>query len=456
MTLGQRFGAFVERVKESTLVGRSISAVIAPRFGYGLNTELSFEEAVKQYKSLVWVYRCVSAYSSAISSVPWKVFNAKGTEESHVPGHPLERLLNTPNSFFGRREFFDTWTAHLFLSGRAYWEKVSVGKDVRELWNIRPDYMKPIPNQNTFISNYEFRPPSAIKAIPFAVQDIVEFKFIDPLDAYGCLSPLAAASRAMATENSAIGWNRSMLDNSGIPGGIYKIPVTSTTKAQRDELKAAIKEAYGGKNKFETMILWGGMDWTRMGFSPTDMQFLEQRRLNKYEICSVFGVPPQMVGAQEDPTYSNYAVARLSFWEDSVIPLLAWIESKVNAQITPSFGPNLIARYDLTRVPAMREAFTQQINNGFKLWQMGWPINAINRRLGLGMTAVPWGDSAYVQINMTPIDKLGENLVIDTTPAEPDDTQLDDDQGDSDPNKTLITSAVRRKLNAQPATGLEN
>ncbi len=444
---------FFSRMKAAQAVARSVSVLVRPNTSTFFNkAPMDFEQATKDgYQALVWVYRCVNAYSTAVSSVPWKAYkvNSKGVY-NHLPGHPLEVLLNNPNKFFGRKEFFDAWTAHLFLAGRAYWEKVMVSKKTAELWTLRPDWVTPTPNKFTFISDYVFKPPSAPPdaKIIYPTNEICEFKFINPLDPYGYQSPLSAAARTMHTENAAIGWNQSMLDNAAVPGGIFNIPVQTTTKAQRDELRGALEAEYGAENRFQTMILWGGIKWERLAFSPQDMQFLEQRRLNKYEICSIFGVPPQMVGAQEDPTYSNYAVARLSFWEDSVVPLLDWIAEKASQSLGMEYGPDIKVKYDLTNVPAMREAFTQQITNAFKLWQMKWPINEINRRLGLGMTDVPWGDQSYEQINQVPMEDLGTPAVLDTTPSggQPNTTDPNAPVDSPKPPKTPKKPAPKKDL----------
>jgi HK97 family phage portal protein len=245
----------------------------------------------------------------------------------------------------------------------------------------------------------------------------------------------------MEIDSAAISWNKALLDNAAVPGGVFKIPVAHMATNQRSELKAAIAEEYTGENRFQAMILWGGVEWTQMGLGPADMQYLNQREVNKYEICGILGVPPMVVGATQDPTYANYEVGRLAWWEDGIIPLLEWIRNKVNAQIAPSFGPNIRIHYDLSRTPAMRKALSEAVASGYKMWQMGWPINAINKRFGLGMDDVPWGDKAYLQINMAPIDELQGpgNPDLDTTPKppKPNDPAGTDEEDNTDDNEDV-------------------
>lgn len=415
----------------SAPMARTVSALVYPRFNAWALTNLPFIKAVEEgYKNLVWVHRCINAYSQQLASVPWRAYSVKddGTE-TYLPNHPFETLMNNPNPFFGRKEFFDTFVAHVFLAGRAYMEKVYVQGQVKQLWMVRPDWVTPNRDQIKYIDGYSFLPPGAGTPTKLSNDQIVEFRYIDPLDSYGSMSVLTAASRTMEMDNAAIVWNKALLDNQAVPGGVFNIPVASMTKPQRDELKLAIQEEYTSDQRFQAMVLWGGVEWKQMGLSPADMQFLNQREVNKYEICAIMGVPPMVVGATQDPTYANYQTGRLAWWEDGIIPLLEWVRNKMNAQVAPTFGPNIRIHYDLSRTPAMRSALTEQTGIAYKLWQMGYPINMINKRLGLGLDSVKWGDEAYAQINMCPIDQLQGPGSVDTAPK-PKDPKEDDEENE--------------------------
>jgi hypothetical protein len=174
------------------------------------------------------------------------------------------------------------------------------------------------------------------------------------------------------------------------------------------------------------MVTWGGMTWEQIGLSQNDMDFLNQRKLNKYEICGIFGVPPQIVGANEDPTYSNYAVALLAFWESKIIPLLNWVETMVNTRFSDQYYDGVIVKPDLTSVPALRESVAQKVKMAATLSAMGWPINAINERLGLGFDAVPWGDTAYYPGTMVPAELVGEVPSQVGQPSDSPGTSTDD------------------------------
>ena len=69
-----------------------------------------------------------------------------------------------------------------------------------------------------------------------------------------------------------------------------------------NRLKASLAEKSGAENTGKSLILEEGMKWGQVGMSAKDMQFLEQRDFQRYDIAMFFGVPPHMLGATEKTT----------------------------------------------------------------------------------------------------------------------------------------------------------
>ena len=185
---------------------------------------LKYSDYVKEgYQSLIWVYRCVREIAEAISSVPWKAF--KITEDGTripVPNHPLERLLRRPNDVMSGPAFFESWAIFFLLSGNSFVEIVRKGDnndqgDVLALFPLRPDYMKVIPDPDNFVDGYIMDVQG--HKIPFRRDEIIHWKLMDPLNDHRGMSPLMAGARIIDTENSAIGWNKVMLENAAQPSG---------------------------------------------------------------------------------------------------------------------------------------------------------------------------------------------------------------------------------------------
>lgn len=384
---------------------------------------MSFMEASQRgYKNLVWVYRCVTAIGNAVGSVPWKAYRREPSGKLvWLPNHPLERLLENPNPYFTRKEIMNAWSIYLTLAGNCYFEVVRVDKNrPYQFYVLRPDWTTPIPDPDLYVKGFRLDPQMGEKYVQvLPPESVLHFKYLDPTNEYIGMSPLTAAARTMATEDSAVKWNKLVFDNSAVPSGVLTVPATSLKKKERDELREELEKEFTQDNLHRPMILWGGMSWSKMAMDAKDLDFLKQRELNKFELCAILECPPQIVGATSDPTYSNYDVARTAFWEDSIIPKLEWFQSRINMQIAPAFGSDIEAHYDPSGVPAMRSIFKDKVDTSAKLFTMGYSTNQINRRMGLGFDDVPWGDVWWAQMNMMPVSSAEL--------PEPDDRQGEDD-----------------------------
>ncbi len=389
------------------------------------------------YKSLVWVYRCVREIAEAVSSVPWEVYEvqADGTERP-LPGHALEKLLKTPNRIMDGTQLFEAWSVYLLLAGTVFFEIVRGGEnndqgEPLELFPLRPDLMKIVPDRDHFIREYILEVQG--EKIVYRPDELVHWKFIDPLNEYRGMPPIQAGARIIDTENSAISWNKVMLQNAAQPSGALIVPEGKRlSPMQKLTLKEQIENKFSRANAHRPMLLESGMKWEQMSVSQRDMEFSKQRLMNAQEICALFGVPPEVVGAGERPKFENYRIARLSFWEETVINLLEKIQSGLNMRVSILYGDNIRVRYNIRNVPAMREVFKEKIETAQKLQELGFSLNAINAHLDLGFEDVEWGDIPIVPGTMVPITAVlsGETL----------------DSGDTDAPKRLTRPYIQKAL----------
>ncbi len=145
------------------------------------------------------------------------------------------------------------------------------------------------------------------------------------------------------------------------------------------------------------LLLEGGLKWQEMGMSPKDMDWLSGRDMNAREIALAFGVPPQMIGIPGSQTYANYAEARLSLYEDTVIPHVREIVSELNAWLIPMFEEadagyrnegTLSLSLDLDDVPALEPKRAAKFD---RLTRADF-MTANEKRSALGLASIDGGD----------------------------------------------------------------
>lgn len=387
---------------------------LAPNTLVAQISDMSFLSAAQQgYHSMVWVRACIDLLGKSVGSVQWRVEDAANGEE--IVNHPVTQVLKQPNRFQTGGDFFRNLIGFLSLSGNAYTEKVVVsdrmnqGKfgplKVKELWQIRPDWIAPVPDIRQFVREYRFNSVAIAAGTPVAlpVEQVIHLKYFDPLNPYLGLSPIASAARSVQSDTSAQAWNQAVLSNYAAPSGVLMSP-QSLTSPERAELTEEIATEWTGGNRYRPMVLWGGFTWEQISLSHTDMEFAQQRLHSREEICAVFGVPAVLVGAIADPSHSNHGHARLAFWEDTIIPLLEWLKVWLNCELVqPIYGDAVTLQYSVNHIPAFRKALSERLEQAKALWTMGFTRNEINDKLNLGFQDAAWGDVAWMPSGLLPV-----------------------------------------------------
>lgn len=399
--------------------------------GQPQNTPRNYEQFAKQgFQKNVIVYRCISMIAQACGGIELEVYSKrKGGEPTEMPDHPLKKLLDRPNPLQGRSAFIETVIGFHRLTGNTFTE--AVGPNLKsppmELWPTRPDKIKIVPAATGYPKEYQFVANGITKrweVDPVSMKSMLnQIKTFHPTNDWWGLSPLEAAMLALDQNNAGQSWNLSMLQNSAQPSGILSVKSTeynpggSLTEKQFTDLKSSLDEsAVDMRAKHRPLILEGGLEWTQVSLSPKEMDFLKGKNITATDIAQVYGIPPELLGIGEK-TYSNYAEARMSFYEDTVLPLMDVLMTEYNHWLAPMFGDGIYIAYDKDDIEALapkREAkFTSLKDASF--------LQVNEKREAAGYEPVDGGDVFLVG------DQVVENLMdiasggSDETDPKPDD-----------------------------------
>ncbi len=140
----------------------------------------------------------------------------------------------------------------------------------------------------------------------------------------------------------------------------------------------------------------------RPSLSSADLQFLENRKFSRTEICAAFGVPEEIITTTDKAKYDVMAGARLNFIENRVAPLCSRLEAEEDVTVK-TIDPGAVGWFDLDSLPIMQEtrrARLAAVKTGF---DMGIPFNELNRVFDLGFKSLPWGNTGYLKSTLNPI-----------------------------------------------------
>jgi HK97 family phage portal protein len=357
---------FFERFKSvfSAKDSQARSALAIQKAGQAVHTEANYEGFAKQgYAKNLVVYSAISKVATACAGVKWVLYSKNGNELKELETHPLLELLKRPNPLQSTYEFFESVVGFKFITGNAYIEANEINKVPKELWSVRPDKMRVVPNARGFVQAYEFS-HGGIKRIWEVDQitlkaPIMHWKSFNPLNDWYGMSPLQAAMLALDQNNAGQKWNLALLQNSATPSGIIQMESTqgnirgTLTDEQYAKLKLKLDDYYSGpKNAGRPMLLEGGLNWKSISLSPKDMDWVNSKEVSAIDLCVAIGVPPEIMGLGEK-TYANQKEARLAFWEDTNLPTLDSLRDSLNYWLVPSFGENLFLDYDKDDIEAL-------------------------------------------------------------------------------------------------------
>src|SRR6266446_5358793 len=244
---------------------------------------------------------------------------------------------------------------------------------------------------------------SPIQSQVLLPSEVIHSRSPNPYLYWRGLSPLVVALLPAAADYAAEQFMKGLMLNNADTGVIITTD-QQVSPEQREALKAALRER---KRKAGTadrpLFLWGGAKLEKPAISSADMQFLENRKLNRQEIGAIFKVPEQLMGF--DPQTGSLGgggaqeQVRLMFLENTLWPHCRRIEAALDP-IVKSFGSDLYGFFDIEAMPIMQEARRARLDSASKAFAMGVPFNDINQVYDLGFRKLAWGDRGYLPFNL--------------------------------------------------------
>ena len=375
--------------------------------------------ATEGYAQNAVVFACISKIANAISSVDLDAYKETNGNLEKMPNHELEQLIENPNPRQSGRSFRKEFVTQYLIGGNCF--LFGTGLDgtkkqkPKELYILSPDKMEVI-RGDQLPAAYRYK-PSADKVTDYPVDRItgksavLHIKTPNPLDTLIGLPPLAAAAYGVDIFNSGMRWNKKLLDNDCRPSGALTVEDSDgKPRALSDEQYKALKEELashysGANNAGRPLLLEGGLKWQEMGISPKDMDFQENILMASRFIASVFNVPPQLVNIKGESTYSNYEQAQLSFWADTVLPLLGSMLEDINRWLSPMYD-GVYLWYDEEAIPALepiRKIKSDRVSAA--------PFYSTNEKRDImGVEAVEGGDEILIDSGKIPLSLMDASI----------------------------------------------
>jgi HK97 family phage portal protein len=364
------------------------------------------------YQQVVWVYRAINALAEQVANVPFVFSRGERGRENLVTSGPLMDFYARPHPQLSRFEYWELRVIWLMLRGECFhipiFDQSSSSSSSRrarrrleKIVILDPSHFQHIIQDHQLVGwRYTgFSNSAPLASQVFLPEEVWYEKLPNPFDFWRGMPPLYAATMAAKTDFAASAFMRGIIENNGDLGVMVRTDKPIGPE-QEQQLFAEIrnrKRRAGVADK--PMLLSGASEIIRPTLSSSDLQFLENRKFSRAEICAAFGVPEEILTATDHAKYDVMQGARQNFIENRVAPLCCRLEAAEDV-VVKSLDPSAVGWFDLDSLPIMQQARRNRLMAARTGFEMGIPFNELNRVLDLGFKHLPWGDDGYVAAGM--------------------------------------------------------
>lgn len=389
-------------------VGFGLTDVEHWRQLYGRESAAGERVGVHTAMRLSAVHACVRLISQTISTLPLQLYRVTDEGRERVTTHPSLRLVRQkPNDKMLAAPFWEAVVVSILLQRGAYIEKRMLGGRLIALEFIHPLRITRRPD-----GDYEIRAKSG-QTRPVSAADVIHIPAFT-MDGESGMSVIEYGFEVMGGGLAADRAANTTFHKGLLPTVAFKYPAT-LRENQRADAREAIKLLSGAVNAGEPVILEAGTDAIPIGINPKDAQLIESRQLNAEEICSLFGVPPVMIGRGDKSSSWASSSENLALWFLQYC-LRAWMKRIEAALWDGLLTPvEQVDHYFEYSIEGLLRADTKGRTELYaSALQNGWMSRNQVARLE-NMPLIPGGDVYTVQSNLVPIDRLGVASGADTS-----------------------------------------
>jgi HK97 family phage portal protein len=376
---------------------------------FGASSVSSGGMAVTQVSALqvATVLSCVSIRSEDVAKLPVHVYRQRGDGgRIIVKDHPVEMLLQRPNSYQSRFEFMEQMMVALMLRGNAYAVILRDGRGrPTSLVPISPDrvWIYEAPGGEVFyqVARRGLHEMAVLANEPLMIpsEDIFHLRWMSLENSLYGASRIGLAREAIGLALSQQELAGRLSANGTNLGGVLSTD-QKLSKEAADRLAKAWKERKQGlKNAGDTAVLEMGLKWQPMGMTARDAEMIAARQLSVQEIARLFRMPMHKLGVVEggagasmeqlDQDYLNSVVSSdLGRWESKIEHTFGLAEEGLFIEFDVS---GFLRASQQTRFTAYRTAI------------IGMFMTPNEARRAEGWADVEGGDQLYQPTNVAPL-----------------------------------------------------
>ena len=366
---------------------------------FGPSTQVSPETALTF--SAVWA--AMRLLSESISTLPVGVFRRENNGDNIEVNSDLSFLVKyQPNTYQNKITFYEKIIMDMLSDGNSYVQIVR-NRNGRVLELLPLNYG----DVETYTLDNKLYYSDDKSGQTHDSENILHFKMITGPDGITGLSPIEQCKNAIGWGMDVQTYSSTFFRNGGKLSGILESDRALSEQAI-DRLRNSFNKNYGtlsGSN--QTAVLEEGLKYKSISVTPDQAQFLASRQFSIQEVARIFGLPPHLLKDLSASSFNNIEMQSQEFVSYSLMPYISKIELEMSLKL---FRRNNIGReYIKFNVNGLLRGNVKDRADYYKTAiTNGWmSINEVRQKEDLNK--IDSGDENYLQMNMTTINKIGQD-----------------------------------------------
>lgn len=298
------------------------------------------------------MWRCVQLIADSIASLPLVAFRNGNTIQ------PTPAILSQPDRTMTRVDMLASTVASLLIDGNAYWllgDRDELGYP-RQAVLLATDAVHIKTAENGAVVNYH------VAGQTYSPEEVLHIRGLTMPGMVQGMSVIQHHRRTLGLSIAGEECAANVYDAGGLPVGVLEVDA-DITRDEADALKAGWTEKNGGRNRTPA-VLANGVRYKPLSFTPADLELIDARRYSAGQICTLFGVPPHMVGVAgasgNSLTYSNVNQDSIHFTRYTLRPWLSRVEQALSTLLPRGQNARFIVD-DLLRADTLERYQAYQV-----------------------------------------------------------------------------------------------
>jgi HK97 family phage portal protein len=288
------------------------------------------------------VYSCISLIAQDVGKLNIELMG-KADDDLWQPADSaaFSPVLRKPNHYQTRNKFIEQWIISKLIHGNAYVlkERDNRGVVVR-LYVLDPCRVKVLvgPDGEVFYALSADNLSGLVLEVTVPASEIIHDVMVPLYHPLCGVSPLMAAAIPVMQGLNIQTTSSQFFRSGSRPGGILTSPhiIDNITAAR---LKDEWEQNFSGDNAGKVAVLGDGLKFEPMGVPAEEAQLIEQLKWTAENVCSVFHVPPYMIGIAAPPAYNNVEALQQVYYSQCLQALIESIEALLDEAFALNVPP---------------------------------------------------------------------------------------------------------------------